>query len=80
MEQQVERKESNIQLGILIQSVDSLKEDIKELKDKFDKLGDKYVTKIEFTPVRNVVFGMVGLFLVGILTTILKLAIGGSLK
>ncbi len=77
MEQQLERRESNIQLGILINSVESLKSDIKELKEKFDKLGDKYVTKIEFTPVRNVVYGMVGLFLVGILTAILKLVIGG---
>jgi len=36
-------------------------------------LLDKYVTKEEFNPVRNIVFGMVGLILVGCFITILKL-------
>ncbi len=80
MEQQIERRESNIQLGILLQSVDGLKEDIKDLKGEFSKLEKKFVTKVEFAPVKNIVYGMVGLFLVGIITAVLKLIISGAIK
>lgn len=45
------------------------------MKDVSDKLEKDYVTRDEFEPVRNVVYGMVGLILVGFLMAVIALII-----
>lgn len=40
-----------------------------------DKLDDKYVTKDEFRPVRNVVYGMVGIILTAVILALVYLVI-----
>lgn len=46
-----------------------------KLDDKFkilnSKLDNQFVSKVEFFPVKNIVYGMVGLMLTGLLTVVL---------
>ncbi len=37
------------------------------------KLDDAFVTKIEFTPVKNVVYGLVGLLLTSVIVALIRL-------
>lgn len=63
-----------------------MREYIADMKDDFNEKFDriiqlieasnaKFVTKDEFKPVRNLVYGVVGLALVGVFTAILSLVI-----
>jgi hypothetical protein len=47
----------------------------KELDKIDDKLTENYVTQDQFSPVRNIVFGMVAIILVGIIGALLTLVI-----
>jgi len=73
------REDNNVQFGKMIQSIDNLKNDINELKQSIktesEKQEQKFVTKIEFAPVRNIVYGMIAMFCIGILTALLKVVI-----
>lgn len=52
--------------------IEYLKRDIREIKES---LRQDLVHKDEFTPVRNVVYGMVGLILVSVIGAIVALVI-----
>lgn len=55
--------------------IERLDEDIRELK----KLqASEFVTNEKFNPVRNIVYGMVGIILTGVLGYLLKLAFSGG--
>ena len=53
--------------------------DIKYIKEKIDsienKLDDKFVRKIEFNPVKKIVYGMLGAILLAFLGGIINLVI-----
>lgn len=51
--------------------------EVAEINAKFDRLAKMYVTRHEFQPVRNVVYGLVGGILVTVLGAILKVVIVG---
>ena len=48
---------------------------IKELDEIKAKLEQNYVTQESFTPVRNIVYGMVGLILTAVFTSLIYLVI-----
>jgi hypothetical protein len=56
-------------LAIIELNIEYMKNEIIKLVDKVDK---DYVTKTEFNPVRNIVYGMVGVILVAVLGALLK--------
>ena len=53
--------------------------DVASIKDKVisieKKLESNYVTKDEFTPIKNLVYGLVGLILTGVVMALLGLVI-----
>ena len=53
--------------------------DVASIKDKVisieKKLENNYVTKDEFTPIKNLVYGLVGLILTGVVMALLGLVI-----
>lgn len=61
------------QIGVLTEAVNNTKVAVDELKDDFKKLGETYVTKVEFTPVKNIVYGIMAAVGLGVLTAVLKL-------
>lgn len=68
-----------IQTAQLLENVKNLSEDLKDFKNRLDKFEDKmdntFVNKAEFSPVKNVVYGMVGLILITFLVGILKFVV-----
>lgn len=56
-------------IGIKIQNIE------KTVTEMNEKLDAHYVTKDQFEPVRNLVYGMVGLLLTGIILAIIRLVI-----
>jgi len=67
----------------------AMKEDIKNTKDGvirlelkidslFNKLEDDYVGKVEFKPIKQIVYGMVGFILVAVLGAIIGIVINTS--
>jgi len=52
--------------------VSYIRRDIKEIKDQ---ITANYVTKNEFQPVRNLVYGMVGLILVAVVGALITLVL-----
>lgn len=57
-------------IPLLCQSVITIHEDIKDIKEKLD---DKYVTKDVFNPVRAIAFGLVGAVAMAVLGKVLNL-------
>lgn len=54
-----------------------IKKDLNYIKDKVDDIEDKvegnYVTKTEFQPIKQIVYGMVAIILVGVIGGLLTL-------
>lgn len=70
--EQKEKRPINEILAIIELNIEYIKEEVIKVVDKVDK---DYVTKTEFTPVRNIVYGMVGVILVAVLGALLKFII-----
>lgn len=58
--------------GKLVQKVDDIKDDVTEIKRL---LTENYVTKSEFTPVKNLVYGVVSLILVSFVGALITLVL-----
>lgn len=50
-------------------------EDVNRLRDRLDRFEDAYITKIEFTPVKSVVFGLVGIVCVAVAGALVALVV-----
>lgn len=69
-----QQKESlETKLGRVEERVNSIKTELHDVK----KTLDKYVTKIEFWPVKIIVFGLAGLILSSVFAAIIALTLGG---
>lgn len=68
-----ELKEIGSHVAVLNQEMGDVKIDIKDIKDC-------YVTKIEFSPIQKIVYGLIGTVLLAVLSAILALVIikGGN--
>lgn len=63
---------SNLSYKDIIEAVNGLRD---ELGERFDKMECGLVKKEEFIPVRNIVYGMVGFILIGVLGIIISVSI-----
>jgi hypothetical protein len=66
------RETTNVKLARLDEKVVTAKDEIHQIK----LMLEKYVTKIEFWPIKALVFGMAGLILSGVGAAIIALVIG----
>lgn len=57
---------------VIATDIGYIKRDLAEIKNKME---NNYVTRDEFTPVRNIVYGMAGLILIGFVGAIISLVI-----
>lgn len=57
-------------VSVISTDISYIKRDIGEIKDKLER---NYVSKDEFTPVRNIVYGLVGILGIATVSAILKL-------
>lgn len=64
-----------ITLDTIANDIGYIKEDLKDIKET---VGATYVTKDQFEPIRNIVYGLVGLILTAVIVAILSLVIGGA--
>ena len=66
-------------LEVAFNDITNIKEKIGEINTKIGeidkKLEQSYVTIKEFEPIRNLVYGLVGLILLGVITALIKLVI-----
>lgn len=53
----------------------SIYEDIRQIVMRIDKADDTYVTQREFQPVKNIVYGLVGLMLTAVVVALLGLVL-----
>lgn len=60
---------------LIIYKLDEMKRDISDLKKEMKERNDGLVTKSEFAPVRNIVYGMVSLILIGVLSALIALVV-----
>jgi hypothetical protein len=68
----LESRNSTVQLALLQQQVATIACDILEVKTKLDRT---FVTRAEFEPIRNLVYGAVGLILAAVLTALIALVV-----
>ena len=59
-------------IGFIREEMVEIKSNIKEIKDNI-KVG--YVTKDEFAPIKNVVYGLVGLILTAVVVALISLVV-----
>jgi hypothetical protein len=58
------------EIAIIATTIQNIDRDVQEIKRKLDA---NYVTKAEFQPVKNLVYGLVALFGAAVVAAILKL-------
>jgi hypothetical protein len=75
-DQQIQDNEHYNEGGV-VTSIKYIQRDIAEIKEKLD---DKYVTKDEFLPVKNIVYGMVAIILIAVLGGLIALIINSPHK
>lgn len=61
-----------VKIAVIQNDVDYLRTRVDEISDKLD---DKFVTQVEFDPIRKLVYGIVGLILVTVVGAILSVVI-----
>jgi len=59
-------------MEVALEQLVRVREDLRELNTKID---NNYVTRIEFEPVRNIVYGLVSLLLTGVIGSLLMMVI-----
>lgn len=61
-------KTKNVEFAVMCEKIDTIKADVSEIKQK---LENNYVTKDQFTPVKNIVYGLVGTLLTALIGAII---------
>ena len=61
-----------IDLAVILSEMRTVKEDVKDVKEKLDK---DYVTQDQFTPVKNIAYGLVSTILLAVVGAIVALVI-----
>ena len=61
-----------IDLAVILSEMKTVKEDVKDIKEKLDK---DYVTQDQFTPVKNIAYGLVSTILLAVVGAIVALVI-----
>ena len=55
--------------------LDSMGKDLNALNARFDALDDRYVTKVEFWPVKTIVYATVGLVLASVVSALIAMIV-----
>lgn len=61
---------------LILYKLEELKKDITELKKEMKENSNNYITRTEFLPVRNLVFGMVGTILTAVILALVAVMTG----
>lgn len=61
--------------AVLASDIHHINSDIAEIKKSIDKMCDIYLTKVEFEPVKKVVYGLVSIILIAVVGGLLALVI-----
>jgi len=59
-------------VALIVKDIGYIKDNINEIKDSLD---EKYVTKTEFSPVKLIAFGFVGIIVVAVMGSIIALVV-----
>lgn len=74
-----DKETQSTKIALIQKDIGFIKETMKDMKDSVgdvkEQLGSQYVSKDEFEPIKKLVYGVVGLFLTGIVGAILALVI-----
>lgn len=74
-----ERNRAKTERAILSNDLEYIKEALarieKQQAETLVMVSDKYVTKVEFEPVKRVVYGLVALVLTGVITALIALVV-----
>lgn len=62
-------------LAVMANNIEHIKDSILEIKGAIKFVKGEYVTKTEFRPVKNIVYGLVGAILISVIGAILVLVI-----
>ena len=66
-------------VALIVKDIGYIKDSIKEVKDSVkeieDCLNEKYVTKVEFSPVKFITFGFVGIIITAVLGSLIALVV-----
>ena len=66
-------------VALIVKDISYIKNNIKEVKDSVkeieDCLNEKYVTKVEFSPVKFITFGFVGIIITAVLGSLIALVV-----
>lgn len=54
---------------------EDMKDEFKEVKDEIKTIKDSFVRKVEFEPIRNIVYGAVTLILISVVGALLALVV-----
>jgi hypothetical protein len=66
------KSKDETQLAVICEKVSRIEIDVRDIKDKLEK---DYVTKEEFTPVKTIVYTMIGVILLAVIGALIKLVI-----
>jgi len=65
-------KSDEVQIAVMATDISYIKKSVEEISKK---IGEDFVTKDEFEPVKRIVYGLVGLILVAVVGAVLALVI-----
>ena len=74
-EEKQEERQNDVAFAVMQTDLNYIKDEIKVIKELLEK---KYVSLAEFKPIRNIVYGMVGMVLVAVFGGLLALVIRGG--
>ena len=67
------------EIAVMSNDIGYIKSTIVQMDKKFDNLANQFVTRNEFNPVRNIVYGAVSLILTAALIALLTLIFKGGI-
>jgi hypothetical protein len=67
-----EKMTDKTKLAVIQKDLEYIKINVKDIRDKMEK---EYVSRAEFEPIRNIVYGMVTLVLTGVVGALLTLVL-----
>ena len=72
-----EVRKEDIKVAIMQSDIGYIKKSVDSITRNLENLDTRYVTRIEFSPIKNIVWGAVTLILIGLLGAIVYSSTGG---
>lgn len=67
-----QKPKTDIEIAVMFNDITYIKSEVTEIRKKLDS---EYVTKSELDPIKKIVYGLVGLILVGVMGALLALVL-----